>query len=166
MTRRARGMEEWKSPRRFSHWFLPSAGDRSRVTAPTKRKPTWSARRAAGRRFYLRSRFPPVRGGNWSRKDRANKAAAAVSQVEKEGMADNDPPSAKELSHFAENLLQQLQENFEDLTDKLSLQMDEMGERINDLEKHVAELMAEAGIENTSEDSERTEGIKETLHAT
>ncbi|XP_026555278.1 heat shock factor-binding protein 1-like protein 1 isoform X2 [Pseudonaja textilis] len=66
----------------------------------------------------------------------------------------------------AENLLQQLQENFEDLTDKLSLQMDEMGERINDLEKHVAELMAEAGIENTSEDSERTEGIKETLHTT
>ncbi|XP_026525734.1 heat shock factor-binding protein 1-like protein 1 isoform X2 [Notechis scutatus] len=66
----------------------------------------------------------------------------------------------------AENLLQQLHENFEDLTDKLSLQMDEMGERINDLEKHVAELMAEAGIENTSEDSERTEGIKETLHTT
>ncbi|KAG8133393.1 putative Heat shock factor binding protein [Naja naja] len=101
-------------------------------------------------------------------------------------MADNDPPSARELSQFAENLLQQLQENFEDLTDKLSLQnilfrsfskinvykvlfnllLDEMGERINDLEKHVTELMAEAGIENTSEDSERTEGIKETLHTT
>ncbi|XP_026525733.1 heat shock factor-binding protein 1-like protein 1 isoform X1 [Notechis scutatus] len=81
-------------------------------------------------------------------------------------MADKDSPSARELSQFAENLLQQLHENFEDLTDKLSLQMDEMGERINDLEKHVAELMAEAGIENTSEDSERTEGIKETLHTT
>lgn len=36
-----------------------------------------------------------------------------------------------------------------------NLLLDEMGERINDLEKHVAELMAEAGIENTSEDSER-----------
>ncbi|XP_070603518.1 heat shock factor-binding protein 1-like protein 1 [Erythrolamprus reginae] len=81
-------------------------------------------------------------------------------------MADNDPPSAKDLSQFAENLLQKIQENFEDLTDKLSLQMDEMGERINDLEKHVAELMAEAGIENTGEDSERTEGNKETLHTT
>ncbi|XP_039181398.1 heat shock factor-binding protein 1-like protein 1 [Crotalus tigris] len=81
-------------------------------------------------------------------------------------MADSDPQSVKELSQFAENLLQQLQENFEDLTDKLSLKMDEMGERINDLEKHVAELMAEAGIENANEDSERTKDIKETLDRT
>ncbi|XP_025021331.1 heat shock factor-binding protein 1-like protein 1 isoform X2 [Python bivittatus] len=66
-------------------------------------------------------------------------------------MADNDPQNAKELSQFAENLLQQLQENFEDLTDKLSLKMDEMGERIDDLEKHVTGLMAQAGIENASE---------------
>lgn len=28
-----------------------------------------------------------------------------------------------------------------------------MGERIDDLEKHVADLMAEAGIENTDEES-------------
>ncbi|XP_015682363.1 heat shock factor-binding protein 1-like protein 1 [Protobothrops mucrosquamatus] len=81
-------------------------------------------------------------------------------------MADSDPQSAKELSQFAENLLQQLHENFEDLTDKLSLKMDEMGERINDLEKHVVELMAEAGIENANEDSERTKDIKETLDRT
>uniref|UniRef100_T1DBD8 Heat shock factor binding protein 1-like protein n=1 Tax=Crotalus horridus TaxID=35024 RepID=T1DBD8_CROHD len=81
-------------------------------------------------------------------------------------MADSDPQSAKELSQFAENLLQQLHENFEDLTDKLSLKMDEMGERINELEKHVAELMAEAGIENANEDSERTKDIKETLDRT
>ncbi|KAM3841833.1 heat shock factor-binding protein 1-like protein 1 [Vipera latastei] len=86
-------------------------------------------------------------------------------------MAGSDPQSAKKLSQFAENLLQQLHENFEDLTDKLSLKnilfrslskimlfnllLDEMGERINDLEKHVAELMAEAGIENANGDSER-----------
>uniref|UniRef100_A0A6B2F5T8 Uncharacterized protein n=1 Tax=Bothriechis nubestris TaxID=1766655 RepID=A0A6B2F5T8_9SAUR len=81
-------------------------------------------------------------------------------------MADSDSQSAKELSQFAENLLQQLHENFEDLTDKLSLKMDEMGERINDLEKHVTELMAEAGIENANEASERTKDIKKTLDRT
>uniref|UniRef100_A0A8C4WEK4 Rho-GAP domain-containing protein n=1 Tax=Gopherus evgoodei TaxID=1825980 RepID=A0A8C4WEK4_9SAUR len=30
--------------------------------------------------------------------------------------------------------------------------LEEMGERIDDLEKHVTDLMAQAGIENTNED--------------
>ncbi|XP_061449950.1 heat shock factor-binding protein 1-like protein 1 [Rhineura floridana] len=52
----------------------------------------------------------------------------------------------------AENLLQQLQENFQALTDKLTLRMDEMGERIDDLEKHVTGLIVQAGIDHTSEE--------------
>ncbi|XP_010018123.1 PREDICTED: heat shock factor-binding protein 1-like protein 1, partial [Nestor notabilis] len=52
----------------------------------------------------------------------------------------------------AENLLYQLQENFQALTEKITLRMEEMGERIDDLEKHVADLMTEAGIENTSKE--------------
>ncbi|XP_042321444.1 heat shock factor-binding protein 1-like protein 1 [Sceloporus undulatus] len=67
-------------------------------------------------------------------------------------MADSDPQTGRALSQFAENLLQQLQENFQAMTDKLKLRMDEMGERIDDLEKHVTGLMAQAGIENASEE--------------
>ncbi|NXE96268.1 HSBPL protein, partial [Menura novaehollandiae] len=63
----------------------------------------------------------------------------------------------------AENLLYRLQENFQALTEKLTLRnilfgrrvnflLEEMGERINDLEKRVADLMTEAGIENTNEE--------------
>ncbi|XP_010157997.1 PREDICTED: heat shock factor-binding protein 1-like protein 1, partial [Eurypyga helias] len=52
----------------------------------------------------------------------------------------------------AENLLQQLQEKFQALAEKLTLRMEEMGERIDDLEKHVAALMTEAGIENTDDE--------------
>ncbi|XP_035749329.1 heat shock factor-binding protein 1-like protein 1 [Egretta garzetta] len=52
----------------------------------------------------------------------------------------------------AENLLHQLQESFQALTEKITLRMEEMGERIDDLEKHVADLMTEAGIESTDED--------------
>ncbi|KAG6928795.1 heat shock factor binding protein 1 like 1, partial [Chelydra serpentina] len=73
------------------------------------------------------------RGGSWRR------------------MADTDPQSAQDLPQFAENLLLQLQENFQALTEKLTLRMEEMGERIDDLEKHVTDLMAQAGIENTNE---------------
>ncbi|XP_023775384.1 heat shock factor-binding protein 1-like protein 1 isoform X2 [Cyanistes caeruleus] len=52
----------------------------------------------------------------------------------------------------AENLLCRLQENFQALTEKLTLRMEEMGERINDLEKRVADLMTEAGVENSNEE--------------
>ncbi|NXL37464.1 HSBPL protein, partial [Glaucidium brasilianum] len=61
------------------------------------------------------------------------------------------------LSFFspqAENLLYQLQENFQALTEKITLRniLFQMGKRIDDLEKHVADLMTEAGIENTNEE--------------
>ncbi|XP_009573392.1 PREDICTED: heat shock factor-binding protein 1-like protein 1, partial [Fulmarus glacialis] len=36
------------------------------------------------------------------------------------------------LSQLAENLLHQLQENFQALTEKITLRMEEMGERIDD----------------------------------
>nr|XP_060628707.1 heat shock factor-binding protein 1-like protein 1 [Anolis sagrei ordinatus] len=52
----------------------------------------------------------------------------------------------------AENLLQHLQENFQALIDKTKLRMDEMGERIDDLEEHVTGLMTQAGIENAGEE--------------
>ncbi|XP_031957919.1 heat shock factor-binding protein 1-like protein 1 isoform X1 [Corvus moneduloides] len=67
-------------------------------------------------------------------------------------MAAADPPGAEELPQLAENLLCRLQENFQALTEKLTLRMEEMGERINDLEKCVADLMTEAGVENSDEE--------------
>ena len=66
-------------------------------------------------------------------------------------MAAGEPLGAECLSQLAENLLHQLQENFQALTERITLRMEEMGERINDFEKHVADLMAEAGIENTDD---------------
>ncbi|KAM9200202.1 heat shock factor-binding protein 1-like protein 1 [Mergus octosetaceus] len=90
-------------------------------------------------------------------------------------MAAAEPPGAGALPQLAESLLCQLQENFEALTEKITLRnilflirvtsshsyflvifnflLEEMGERIDDLEKHVADLMTEAGIENTDEES-------------
>ncbi|XP_067147037.1 heat shock factor-binding protein 1-like protein 1 [Apteryx mantelli] len=67
-------------------------------------------------------------------------------------MAAAGPLGVGEVSQLAENLLYQLQENFQALTEKLTLRVEEMSERIDDLEKHVADLMAEAGIENTNEE--------------
>nr|XP_054498695.1 heat shock factor-binding protein 1-like protein 1 [Agelaius phoeniceus] len=67
-------------------------------------------------------------------------------------MAAAEPLGTAELPQLAENLLCRLQENFEALTEKLTLRMEEMGERINDLEKRVADLMTDAGVENSDEE--------------
>ncbi|XP_025890696.1 heat shock factor-binding protein 1-like protein 1 [Nothoprocta perdicaria] len=66
-------------------------------------------------------------------------------------MAAAEPPGAAHLAQLAENRLYELQENFQALTEKITLRMEEMGERIENLEKHVSELMAEAGIESTAQ---------------
>ncbi|XP_009473768.1 PREDICTED: heat shock factor-binding protein 1-like protein 1 [Nipponia nippon] len=59
---------------------------------------------------------------------------------------------ARYFYHSADSALRELQASFQALTEKITLSMEEMGERIDDLEKHVADLMTEAGIENTDEE--------------
>uniref|UniRef100_A0A8D2NYT8 HSBPL protein n=1 Tax=Zosterops lateralis melanops TaxID=1220523 RepID=A0A8D2NYT8_ZOSLA len=58
------------------------------------------------------------------------------------------------LPSQAENLLCRLQENFQALTEKLTLRNILFGtwDRISDLEKRVADLMIEAGVENSNEE--------------
>ncbi|XP_008250912.1 heat shock factor-binding protein 1-like protein 1 isoform X1 [Oryctolagus cuniculus] len=53
------------------------------------------------------------------------------------------------LQDAAENLFQQLQEHFQALTATLTLRVEEMGHRIEDLQKNVTDLMVQAGIENS-----------------
>ncbi|XP_030045961.1 heat shock factor-binding protein 1-like protein 1 [Microcaecilia unicolor] len=68
-------------------------------------------------------------------------------------MTDNDPRSPQHLSHFAEDLLQKLQEKFQALTDQLISKLDEMGNGIDELQKNVTDLMVTAGIENSTEEA-------------
>uniref|UniRef100_A0A673UXK5 Heat shock factor-binding protein 1-like protein 1 n=2 Tax=Suricata suricatta TaxID=37032 RepID=A0A673UXK5_SURSU len=57
-------------------------------------------------------------------------------------------PGGDALRDAAENLFQELQEHFQALTATLNLRTEEMGNRIEDLQKSVNDLMAQAGIEN------------------
>uniref|UniRef100_A0ACB8FDI5 Uncharacterized protein n=1 Tax=Sphaerodactylus townsendi TaxID=933632 RepID=A0ACB8FDI5_9SAUR len=123
-----------------------------------------------------RGRLEPCQSAEGSREGTSRDSAAVE-------MAQNDPQSARELLEFAENLLQQVHENFQALTDKLTLRNilfsyyfstkfgnfnyseavckepigstvaePYMGEQIDDLEKHVNGLVAQAGVENASEE--------------
>ncbi|XP_028624749.1 heat shock factor-binding protein 1-like protein 1 [Arvicanthis niloticus] len=58
-------------------------------------------------------------------------------------------PCGDLLQNAAENLLQEVEEHFQALTATLNLRVEEMGSRIEDLQKNVDDLMAQAGIENS-----------------
>ncbi|KAL4839304.1 hypothetical protein H8958_019193 [Nasalis larvatus] len=60
-----------------------------------------------------------------------------------------EAPGGRALRDAAENLFQELQEHFQALTATLNLRMEEMGNRIEDLQKNVSDLMVQAGIENS-----------------
>ncbi|XP_058294220.1 heat shock factor-binding protein 1-like protein 1 [Hylobates moloch] len=58
-----------------------------------------------------------------------------------------EAPGGRALRDAAENLLGELQEHFQALTATLNLR--KMGNRIEDLQKNVNDLMVQAGIENS-----------------
>lgn len=65
----------------------------------------------------------------------------------KESSDPNAPQNAQDLTVFVSTLLQQMQSKFEQMSDSIIGRIDEMGSRIDDLEKSIADLMTQAGIE-------------------
>lgn len=56
------------------------------------------------------------------------------------------------LQGAAENLLQGLEEHFEALAATLNLKMEEMGRRLQGLQRNVDELMVQAGVTEAPEE--------------
>jgi heat shock factor-binding protein 1 len=63
------------------------------------------------------------------------------------GAAAGQPQGTQELTAFVQNLLQQMQTRFQEMSDAIITRIDEMGGRIDDLEKSIADLMQQAGVE-------------------
>eukprot|EP00310_Coccolithus_braarudii_P011273 CAMPEP_0183370804 /NCGR_PEP_ID=MMETSP0164_2-20130417/103503_1 /TAXON_ID=221442 /ORGANISM="Coccolithus pelagicus ssp braarudi, Strain PLY182g" /LENGTH=73 /DNA_ID=CAMNT_0025547265 /DNA_START=12 /DNA_END=233 /DNA_ORIENTATION=+ len=61
-----------------------------------------------------------------------------------------DPQSSQDLTIFVQNLLQQMQTRFQTMSEQIIDRIDEMGTRIDDLEKSIADLMTQAGVEEKS----------------
>ncbi|XP_015355094.1 heat shock factor-binding protein 1-like protein 1 isoform X2 [Marmota marmota marmota] len=64
----------------------------------------------------------------------------------------SEDPHGDPLRDAAEHLLQELQEHFQALTAALNLRMEDMGNRIEDLQKNVNVLMEQAGVGNSPEE--------------
>mmetsp|Transcript_24425 Transcript_24425/g.48584 ORF Transcript_24425/g.48584 Transcript_24425/m.48584 type:complete len:87 (-) Transcript_24425:34-294(-) len=57
------------------------------------------------------------------------------------------PQNAQDLTVFVQSLLSQMQTRFNQMSEAIIGRIDEMGNRIDDLEKSIADLMAQAGVE-------------------
>eukprot|EP01036_Dinobryon_divergens_P034094 gene34094-44051_t len=57
------------------------------------------------------------------------------------------PENAQDLTIFVQNLLEQMQQRFNQMSSSIIGRIDEMGNRIDDLEKSISDLMQQAGID-------------------
>lgn len=62
-------------------------------------------------------------------------------------MSKTDNKAATDMTEAMEKTMQRLQGRFQAVSEQLETKIDEMGTRIDDLEKNVAELMTQAGME-------------------
>lgn len=63
------------------------------------------------------------------------------------GKAESAPENAQDLTIFVQNLLEQMQSRFNQMSTSIIGRIDEMGNRIDDLEKSINDLMLQAGID-------------------
>ncbi|MBN3325789.1 HSBP1 protein, partial [Atractosteus spatula] len=64
-------------------------------------------------------------------------------------MAETGPKTPQDLSDMVEAMMRGLQNKFQAMSDQIVSRMEEMGTRIDDLEKNVADLMTQAGMDES-----------------
>ncbi|XP_038996447.1 heat shock factor-binding protein-like isoform X2 [Hibiscus syriacus] len=63
--------------------------------------------------------------------------------------SDESKPNTADMSIFVRDLLQQMQTRFQTMSDSIIAKIDEMGDRINELENSVNDLKAEIGVDGS-----------------
>ena len=58
-----------------------------------------------------------------------------------------------DLTVFVQNLLKEMQGRFQTMSDAVINRIDDMGERIDELDKSISELMSQAGVEELPSDA-------------
>ncbi|XP_020231754.1 heat shock factor-binding protein isoform X2 [Cajanus cajan] len=67
-----------------------------------------------------------------------------------DGHDSEDPKqNTADMTAFVQNLLQQMQTRFQTMSDSIISKIDEMGNRIEELEQNINDLRAEMGVEST-----------------
>ena len=70
-----------------------------------------------------------------------------MSEVDGKASMSDVPDNAQDLTIFVQNLLEQMQQRFNQMSTTIIGRIDEMGSRVDDLEKSISDLMQQAGID-------------------
>uniref|UniRef100_H0XXT3 Heat shock factor-binding protein 1 n=1 Tax=Otolemur garnettii TaxID=30611 RepID=H0XXT3_OTOGA len=68
-------------------------------------------------------------------------------------MAETDPKTVQNLASVVQTLLQQMQDKFQTMSDQIIGRNIYLNSRIDDLEKNIADLMTQAGVEELEGES-------------
>ncbi|GMI76043.1 Arabidopsis thaliana heat shock factor binding protein, heat shock factor binding protein [Hibiscus trionum] len=63
---------------------------------------------------------------------------------------DGSKQSTSDMSVFVQNLLHQMQTRFQTMSDSIIAKIDEMGDRINELESSINDLKTEMGVDGSA----------------
>ncbi|XP_049412510.1 heat shock factor-binding protein-like [Solanum stenotomum] len=79
--------------------------------------------------------------------------------------ADNTKQSTADMTVFVQNLLQQMQTRFQTMSDSIISKIDDMGNRIDELEQSINDLRIEMGQEGSSSPSAAVKSKDDTKSA-
>ncbi|KAG5182212.1 heat shock factor-binding protein 1 [Tribonema minus] len=68
----------------------------------------------------------------------------------KRGASGEDTHADEDLIEFVQGVLEQMQTRFQQMSDTIIGRVDEMGARLDDLEKSIADLMEATGVEGAA----------------
>eukprot|EP00892_Ulva_mutabilis_P000916 jgi/Ulvmu1/10825/UM069_0062.1 len=60
-----------------------------------------------------------------------------------------DDGNSPDLATFVQNLLEQMQARFQGMSENILARIDEMGGRLDELEKSISDLVQQAGVESS-----------------
>ncbi|XP_018857823.1 heat shock factor-binding protein-like [Juglans regia] len=66
--------------------------------------------------------------------------------------AEDPKQNTADMTAFVQNLLQQMQSRFQQMSESIVTKIDDMGSRINELEQSINDLRAEMGVEGSPSD--------------
>jgi heat shock factor-binding protein 1 len=67
----------------------------------------------------------------------------------------NPQQSSAEINAYVQNLMQQLQQRFQTMSDNIIARMDDMGSKLDGLEKSVAEILDRAAQQDSDGDASK-----------
>ncbi|XP_051152804.1 heat shock factor-binding protein-like isoform X3 [Andrographis paniculata] len=76
--------------------------------------------------------------------------------------ADNSKQSTDDMTTFVQNLLQQMQTRFQTMSESIISKIDEMGNRIDELEQSINDLRTEMGQDGAASPSPTSKAREET----